>query len=347
MQKTNNLRVDGFTPIAAPAQIMKEVPISDSASETVARARQDIQDRLDGKTERTIIIVGPCSIHDYEQALDYATRLNELREKVDDKLQIIMRTYFEKPRTNIGWKGFIYDPYLDTSYSLDEGVKLARKLLVQINSMGLSTATEVLGPITIQYYSDLICWAAIGARTAESQTHRELSSGLSMPVGFKNGTNGSLDIAINAIKAASIPHHFLGMDDEGKVAIVRTKGNLYGHTVLRGGTNGPNYSAAAVDTAEQIHHDAGIAARLVIDCSHANSSKDHRNQPTVWRSTWEQIRAGNRSICGIMMESNLCEGKQDIGGGFGELLYGVSVTDACIDFEETETLVMEAYAALD
>jgi len=319
---------------------MNKVKVSEKAKETVVKGRAGIEAILDGRDSRKIVVVGPCSIHDADAALEYASKLKKLSEKVEDKLLIVMRTYFEKPRTTVGWKGFIYDPYLDDSYSLKEGVVLARKMLAEINEMGLPTATEVLGPIIIQYYADLICWSAIGARTAESQTHRELASGLSMPVGFKNGTEGNLDIAINAIVSAQASHHFVGMDDDGRVSVVDTSGNPYGHLILRGGKSGPNYSEADVAAAVKDCDDAKVMSSLIVDCSHANSGKDFRGQAAVWRNVWEQIRAGSH-IKGLMLESNLFEGSQSIGGGWGELKRGVSVTDSCMGWEETERLVME------
>jgi 3-deoxy-7-phosphoheptulonate synthase len=343
MQNINNLRIKAFKDISSPAEVMEKVAITEKASSTVFKAREDIQGILAGKDDRQIVIVGPCSIHDYDLALEYAEKLNVLREKVEDKMVLIMRTYFEKPRTTVGWKGFIYDPYLDDSYSLGKGVEVAREMLVKINDMGLPTATEVLGPIVIQYYSDLICWSAIGARTTESQTHRELASGLSMPVGFKNGTEGNIDIAVNAILSANSKHHFLGMDDQGKVSVVETAGNEYGHIILRGGKNGPNYSAVDVVAVEEYCAEKEMEARMLIDCSHANSLKDHTKQGLVWKDVWGQIADGSKSICGLMIESNINPGKQSIGGGFGELQHGVSVTDACIGWEETEELIMEAY----
>jgi len=340
--RINNLRVASFGEIASPAKVLKQAKITKKAMDTVLKAREEIQNILDGKDARKIIIVGPCSIHDAKAALEYAEKLNALRKKVEDKFVIVMRAYLEKPRTTIGWKGFIYDPYLDDTYSLGEGVILARKLLIQINDMGLPTATEVLGPITIQYYSDLICWSAIGARTAESQTHRELSSGLSMPVGFKNGTEGNVDVAVNAILSAEAPHSFLGMDDEGKVSVVETTGNPYGHIILRGGVSGPNYSANDVARTVNFCKKAGVKSRIIIDCSHANSEKDFRNQARVWDNVMSQIKNGSENIVGIMLESNLFEGNQKIGGGWGELKYGVSVTDSCISWEETKKIILEA-----
>lgn len=355
MINVNNLRVKSFEDIDPPAKVMAEVPVSERAVNTVARARADIEAILDGRDKkRKIVIVGPCSIHNREEALDYARRLNELRLKVEDKLVIVMRAYFEKPRTTVGWKGFIYDPYLDGSYSLQEGVREARRVLVEINEMGLPTATEVLGPIVIQYYSDLICWSAIGARTTESQTHRELASGLSMPVGFKNGTEGNVDIAVNAILSARAEHHFLGMDGEGRVAVVKTRGNPYCHIILRGGKDGANYSAEHVEQAASVSRAAGVEPRIIVDCSHANSEKDFRRQSAVWRDVWGQIANGeensesNGAIVGLMLESNLHEGAQSISSGRGStsgtvaIKPGVSITDGCIGWEETERLILEA-----
>ena len=380
MINVNNLRVQSFEDIDPPGKVMAEVPVNERAVNTVARARGEIEAILDGRdTERKIVIVGPCSIHNYEEALEYARRLNELRLRVADKMVIVMRTYFEKPRTTVGWKGFIYDPCLDGSYSLQEGVRLARKILVEINEMGLPTATEVLGPIVIQYYSDLICWSAIGARTTESQTHRELASGLSMPVGFKNGTEGNVDIAVNAILSARAEHHFLGMDGDGRIAVVKTKGNPYGHIILRGGRTGANYSAASVGAAAEVCRSAGVEPRMIIDCSDANSEKDYRKQGAVWTDVWEQIRAGRASraageasegavgasggrsgagvdntslrscLVGLMLESNLEEGAQSVGSGGSvsngssgaAIKSGVSITDGCIGWEETERLIMK------
>lgn len=340
--KINNLRISSFGEIASPAKVLKQAKITKRAAETVLRAREDIQNILDGKDSRKIIIVGPCSIHDAKSALEYAEKLNALRKKVEDKFVIVMRAYFEKPRTTVGWKGFIYDPYLDDSYSLKEGVVLTRKLLIEINDMGLPTGTEVLGPIVIQYFSDLICWSAIGARTAESQTHRELASGLSMPVGFKNGTEGNVDVSVNAILSAEAAHSFLGMDDKGKVSVVSTTGNTYGHVILRGGTPGPNYSSKDVALAANFCKKAGVKPRIIVDCSHANSEKDHRNQAKVWDDVMAQIKNGSENIVGLMLESNLFEGNQKIGGGWGEMKYGVSVTDSCISWNDTKKIILEA-----
>jgi len=338
----NNIRVSSFDEIASPSDLVERMPVSKTAHDTVLQGRTAAQAILDGKDKRKLVIVGPCSIHDLDAAVEYAEKLAELSKKVEDKMLIFMRTYFEKPRTTVGWKGFIYDPYLDDSYSLTKGVELARELLIKINELGLPTASEVLGPVVVQYYSDLLSWAAIGARTTESQTHRELASGLSMPVGFKNGTGGDIDIATNAVLSAQSPHHFLGMDDDGKVSVVATKGNPYGHIILRGGSNGPNYDAESVAKVANECDAAGINPRILVDCSHANSGKNYKKQGEVWRDVWNQIADGSENIAGMMIESNLNEGNQKIGGGFGDLEYGVSVTDACIGWEETEEIIMEA-----
>ncbi|MEK7673114.1 MAG: 3-deoxy-7-phosphoheptulonate synthase [Patescibacteria group bacterium] len=343
MKKVNNLRIESFSEIASPKEVMQQMPITEKAKETVLRARTELEAILDGQDKRKIVIVGPCSIHDSKAAIEYAEKLCELQKKVEDKLLIIMRAYFEKPRTTVGWKGFIYDPFLDDSYSLKEGVVLARELLVKINDMGMPTGTEVLGPIVIQYYSDLISWSAIGARTAESQTHRELASGLSMPVGFKNGTEGNVDIAVNAIISSETAHNFLGMDEDGRVSVVTTKGNPYGHIILRGGNAGPNYSPKDVALAEEACVKAGVKPRILIDCSHANSEKNFLNQGKVLNAAWEQILAGSSSVMGVMIESNLFEGNQKIAGGWGEMKYGVSITDGCIGFKETEELLLKAH----
>lgn len=342
MQRINNLRVSAFESILSPQEAAKKVPVTKKARATVLKARKEIQDILNGKDKRKILIVGPCSIHDKKSALEYAKRLNDLRTKSSHKYVIVMRVYFEKPRTTVGWKGFVYDPNLNGKYGLQKGVIQARDILVKINEMGLPTATEVLGPVVIQYYSDLICWSAIGARTSESQTHRELASGLSMPVGFKNGTEGNVDIAINAILSAHGKHSFLGMDDFGKVAVVKTKGNPDGHLILRGGKDGPNYSAKHVAQVEKHCEKAGIVARLIIDASHANSDKDFKKQSLVFKDVIRQIAMGNQSIKGLMLESNLHEGAQKIPANLSKLKYGISITDGCISWEETENLIMES-----
>lgn len=325
-------------PAPAPAELAAKLPVNEKALETVVNGRADIENILDGKDERKLLIVGPCSIHDAKVALEYAEKLHVLREKVKEKFVIVMRCFFEKPRTTVGWKGYVYDPFLDHSDKLDEGLYMARELLIKINEMGLPTATEVLGAIVIQYYSDLISWSAIGARTTESQIHRELASGLSMPVGFKNGTEGNVDIAINAIVSARSEHNFLGIDADGRVSTVSTKGNPYGHLILRGGKNGPNFGPKEVASAVEACESAGFEPKILVDCSHANSNKDFRNQAVAFNAVVEQMKYGQKALKGLMLESNLFEGNQKIDEG----KYGVSITDACISFEETEKLILGA-----
>jgi 3-deoxy-7-phosphoheptulonate synthase len=288
-----------------------------------------------------MVVVGPCSIHDRDAAIDYATRLKALSDELNDTLYIIMRVYFEKPRTTTGWKGLINDPALDDSFDIEAGLKLGRTLLRDLLAMGLPTATEALDPITPQYLQDLICWSAIGARTTESQTHREMASGLSSAVGFKNGTDGSLDVAINALKSVKHPHRFLGINSEGVVSIFETRGNPYGHVVLRGGSNGPNYDSVNIAKCEAALTQAGLPSNIMVDCSHANSSKDHNVQPLVTRDISNQIVKGNKSILGLMLESHLHAGRQDIPADLTDLEYGVSVTDACMDWTTTEDSLRE------
>lgn len=331
MRQTNNLRIEQFKDIESPESLRTRLPLTEKAAQTVFEGRKEVEAILRGEDQRKLIVVGPCSIHDRKAALEYAERLAELREKVADKYVIVMRAYFEKPRTTVGWKGFVYDPFLDGSYNLEKGVELARELLIEINELGLPTATEVLGPVVIQYYSDLITWSAIGARTTESQTHRELASGLSMPVGFKNGTSGDFKIAINAILSAAESHHFLGMDENGKVAVVETKGNNDGHVILRGGSKGPNYDEESVAAVASACKESGVCERLIVDCSHANSDKDFRKQGEVFEKV-----IGNEAVVGVMIESNINEGQQGIDGA---LEYGMSVTDGCIGWEETVKLL--------
>lgn len=330
----NNVRIKSFGAIASPAVVLGDIPLTEEAEATVVKGRKDIEAVLSGEDSRKIVIVGPCSIHNEQEALEYARKLNDLRKKVEDKLVLVMRAYFEKPRTTVGWKGFLYDPDLDGEYDLQNGVRRARSILVKINEMGLPTATEVLGPITIQYYSDLICWSAIGARTAESQTHRELASGLSMPVGFKNGTGGSVKIAVDAAVAAKFAHKFLGMDERGVVSVVETKGNEFGHLILRGGKSGTNYGKEDIKQAALLCDEAEVCSRVIVDCSHANSGKDYRKQAEVWNTVWNEMSDG---VAGLMLESNLFEGSQKVGEG----KVGVSITDSCIGWEETEKLILE------
>src|SRR5213594_98277 len=335
MLRTQNLHVVKTEPLVAPRVIKGELPGSDALYEVVVRARATIRDIIAGRDRRLLAVVGPCSIHDPEAALDYAGRLGALAERLADKLFVVMRVYFEKPRTTVGWKGLINDPHLDGSFAINEGLRLARRLLLDLVELGLPSGCEFLDPITPQFTSDLVTWGAIGARTTESQVHRELASGLSMPVGFKNGTDGGVQIAIDALRAAAHPHRFLGVTEQGLGAIVSTRGNPDCHVILRGGQSGPNFDAASVGKAASALSDAGLPARLMIDCSHGNSGKDHRRQPVVAREIATQVAGGETAIVGVMMESFLVEGRQDLGGTAATLRYGQSITDACMGWDTT------------
>jgi 3-deoxy-7-phosphoheptulonate synthase len=335
-----NLRVRACSKLITPAQIKEQFPATSAHASTVLRARQEARAILRGEDSRLLTVVGPCSIHDPAAALEYASRLAALAGRVSGRLFIVMRVYFEKPRTTIGWKGLINDPGLDDSCDVARGIATARKLLLDITALGLPTATEFLDPIIPQYTADLVTWAAIGARTTESQTHREMASGLSMPVGFKNGTDGEIQVAIDAMRSACTPHSFLGIDEDGATSIVKTTGNTDVHLVLRGGRRSPNYSREDVARASEGARAAGLAPSLMVDCSHANSRKDPRRQPDVWRSILEQRAAGNHDLVGAMLESNLHFGAQDPNAR--PLAYGVSITDACMDWETTESLLCEA-----
>lgn len=345
-QQLENTNVEGYYLLASPQQIHREFSAGPQSIETVLAGREVIQNILDGKDKRLFVVMGPCSIHDPKAALEYAHKLKTLADKVKDRLYLVMRVYFEKPRTTVGWKGLINDPYMDDSFKIEDGIKMARKLLLDITAMGLPTATEALDPITPQYLTELICWSAIGARTTESQTHREMSSGLSTPVGFKNGTDGNIEVAINAMKSALSSHHFLGIDPEGRISVFETKGNSYSHIVLRGGNKKPNYDAESVKHCEQVLEKEGLRKKIMIDCSHGNSNKDHRNQPKVFQAVIDQVVAGNHSIVGMMVESNLSEGNQAIPKDLSQLKYGVSVTDKCIDWATTEKMILEGYEKL-
>jgi 3-deoxy-7-phosphoheptulonate synthase len=329
-----------------PDQVKSEVALADDAGRTVAEGRTTIQHILDREDPRLMVVIGPCSIHDPGAAVEYATRLRRLADEVKDTLFLVMRVYFEKPRTSTGWKGFVNDPMMDDSFRIDQGIVRARNLLREFAEMGLPTGSEALDPLSPQYLGDLISWYTIGARTTESQTHREMASGLSAPVGFKNGTDGSLDTAINAMRSAAAPHGFLGISRFGRPAIIRTRGNRYGHLILRGGGGKPNYDAPNIARAEAALVRAGLPANIVVDSSHANSLKDHTRQPAVFRDCVEQIRQGNRSIVGLMAESNLSAGSQTIPADLSQLQYGVSVTDACIDWATTEAILLEAAESL-
>ena len=337
----HNVNVASQQALTAPVALRSSVPVDESIFSFVRESREVVSRILDRKDHRLMVVVGPCSIHDRDAAIDYAAKLKTLSDELKDTLYVIMRVYFEKPRTTTGWKGLINDPSLDDSFDIEAGLKLGRTLLRDLLAMGLPTATEALDPITPQYLHDLICWSAIGARTTESQTHREMASGLSSAVGFKNGTDGSLDVAINALKSVQHPHRFLGINSEGVVSIFETRGNPYGHVVLRGGSNGPNYDSVNISKCESELAKAGLPSNIMVDCSHANSSKDHNVQPLVARDISNQILKGNKSIVGVMLESHLNEGRQDIPADLSDLQYGVSVTDACMDWDTTETSLRE------
>ncbi|MCW4148256.1 MULTISPECIES: 3-deoxy-7-phosphoheptulonate synthase [Halomonadaceae] len=334
-QQVNNLNVLAQDVLTTPETLKQDVPLTDAAERTVIEGRHTIQRILEGSDPRLLMVVGPCSIHDVDAALDYAKRLRKLADEVSDSLYIVMRVYFEKPRTTVGWKGLINDPHINDSFEIDEGLHIARKLLVDLAEIGLPLATEALDPISPQYLQDCISWSAIGARTTESQTHREMASGLSSPVGFKNGTDGSLDVAINALQSVASPHNFLGINQSGQVAIIRTRGNGYGHVVLRGGNGKPNYDSVSVALAEKELKKANLSANIMIDCSHANSNKDAALQPLVLENVTNQILEGNTSIIGLMVESNIGWGNQKVPADLKDLQYGVSITDACIDWQTT------------
>ncbi len=346
MQKTENLNVGAFEEMPSPAEVKGRLPIDDRGAQTVVEARRTLEAILDGRDPRLFAVVGPCSIHDPVAGLDYARRLRALADEVKDTLFVVMRVYFEKPRTSVGWKGLINDPHMDDSFRIDEGMVMARRFLLDVTALGLPTGTEALDPIAPQYLGDLIAWTAIGARTSESQTHREMSSGLSTPVGFKNGTDGDLDAAVNAILSASRPHAFLGISDHGRSAIVRTSGNRYGHLVLRGGGGRPNFDTVSVSLAEQSLKKSGLRQAIVVDCSHGNSWKKPELQPLVLRDVLHQIRDGNRSVVGVMVESFLEAGSQPIPADLRQLKYGCSVTDACVGWDTTVEMLRGADAAL-
>lgn len=341
---SSNLNIHAEQALHSPEVLRKQIPINTRLSRFITRARQQIADVISGKDNRLMVICGPCSIHDLAAAKEYAEKFKALSDKTADRILMVMRVYFEKPRSTVGWKGLINDPDLDGSCNVEKGLTLARQLLLDMAQLNIPVATEVLDPVSPQYLSDLISWAAIGARTTESQTHRELASGLQMPVGFKNGTDGGISVAINALKAAKSEHRFLGLNKKGQVAVIHSKGNQHGHVILRGG-KAPNYHAQAVkEVAQQLkQHD--LNPRLLIDCSHGNSNKDHQLQPLVARNVLTQIQAGNQDIMGIMLESHLEAGAQKITNN-APLHYGVSVTDACIDWNTTETLIKELYDGL-
>lgn len=337
---TENLNIEAQRVLASPATLKEALPATDPIKKIVHNHREAIRDVLEGRDHRLLVVVGPCSIHNVDEAMEYATRLRVLAEEVNDNLLVVMRAYFEKPRTTVGWKGLINDPFLDDSFRIEAGLQMARKLLLDLSALGLGLATEALDPITPQYLHDLISWTAIGARTTESQTHRELASGLSAPVGFKNGTDGGLGVALNALQSVTHPHRFLGLNEDGQVAITTTRGNPGAHIVLRGGSKGPNYNPQAIAECEAALASNRLPNNIMVDCSHANSNKDHRLQISVGESVSEQILAGNQSITGLMYESNIGEGRQDHTPGV-QPAPGVSITDACISFADTQATLRQ------
>ncbi len=343
--KTRDLHVISIRPLLPPAILLEELPLSEQGSQIVARARREIVRILTGEDDRLIVVVGPCSIHDPVAGLEYARRLEAVADELGENLRIVMRVYFEKPRTTVGWKGLINDPHLDGSFAINEGLRLARRLLVELVELGLPSGCEFLDPITPQFISDLVSWGAIGARTTESQVHRELASGLSMPVGFKNGPDGGVQIAIDAVRAAAHHHRFLGVTEQGLAGIVSTRGNPDCHVILRGGQDGPNYDAASVQKTLAALRDAGLPARVMIDTSHGNSDKDYRRQPTVGREVGAQVAHGETGIVGVMMESFLVDGRQDLKDR-RHLVYGQSITDACMGWELTVPVLRELAAAV-
>ena len=342
----DDVNLQSIHPLVTPAELKTELPLTESAYQTVLHGRETIRNILDGKDKRIFMVIGPCSIHDPIAAHEYADRLKALSEKIKDTIYIVMRVYFEKPRTTVGWKGLINDPDMNDSFNIEKGLRIGRKLLVELNEKGLPCATEALDPNSPQYYQDLISWSAIGARTTESQTHREMSSGLSSPVGFKNGTDGGLTVATNAMQSVKHGHHFLGLNNQGQVSVIRTSGNPYAHVVLRGGNGKPNYDAGSVAEAEAALAKAKVSTKIMIDTSHANSNKDPFLQPLVLKNITEQIIDGNKSIIGIMVESHLKGGRQEIPENLCDLEYGKSVTDGCIDWDTTEKVLLEMHEAL-
>ena len=346
MIQTNDLRIAGLRPLIPPEALKREFPISDDQARFVLEGRKTVENILRKRDRRIMAIVGPCSIHDPGSALEYTEKLAELAKRIEDRIFVVMRVYFEKPRTTVGWRGLIVDPDLDGSYDIEKGLKRARKLLLEIIGRGLPVGSEMLDPIVPQYIADLVSWAAIGARTTESQTHREMASGLSMPVGFKNGTSGNLQLAIDAIKSSRSSHSFIGIDQQGRTCILRTTGNPDGHMILRGGRSGPNYHEEYVEEAESLFRRDDLEAALVVDCSHANCGKDHTKQERVLRSVIDQRVRGRDSIVGFMLESNIVAGSQTLAED-GDLAYGCSITDNCLGWEETEEMLLFAHGRLE
>lgn len=345
MPRTRDLRVENFRPLIPPAILLEELPLGERGSATVTRGRDEVSRILNGEDDRLVIVVGPCSIHDPAAALDYGHRLKALSDDLAGDLCIVMRVYFEKPRTTVGWKGLINDPRLDGSFAINEGLRRARRLLVDLAELGLPAGCEFLDPISPQFTSDLVSWGAIGARTTESQVHRELASGLSMPVGFKNGTDGGVQIAIDAVRSSAHPHSFLGVTEQGLCAIVATRGNPDCHVILRGGQSGPNHDAASVGAVAEALRAAGLPPRIMVDASHGNSAKDYRRQPLVAQDIAEQVAGGQRALFGMMLESFLADGRQDLTPG-RSLHYGQSITDACMGWEMTVPVLQDLAKAV-
>ena len=346
MERTQDINVRSLIPLVSPREMKEFLPLSEAACATVVRGRDAIRKIQRREDPRLLAVIGPCSIHDEKAAIEYAQRLTAVAQRVQDRLFVAMRVYFEKPRTTVGWKGLINDPHLDGTFDVAAGIRKAREILLHINEMGMPCASEMLDPITPQYTADLISWASLGARTTESQTHRQMASGLSMPIGFKNGTDGNLQVAIDAMEAARSPHAFLGIDADGQTCIVNTAGNPDGQLILRGGRSGPNYAPEFVEEARAALVKRKLDPNIVVDCSHANSNKDYRNQPAVWRDVIRQRIEGATDIIGLMVESNLNEGGQPLGTDLSQLKYGVSITDSCIGWDQTEALLDEACAQL-
>ena len=344
--QTSDLRIAHIQPLASPAALIEKYPLHPDSARTVVESRQVVEDILTGKDSRMLGIVGPCSIHDVQLGLDYARAFQELRQAVEDEIYLVMRVYFEKPRTRLGWRGLILDPHLNGSMDIQEGLSRARYLLGEITRMGIPAGSEMLDPIVPQYIDDLLTWGAIGARTTESQTHREMASGLSMPIGFKNGTDGNIETAVNALASSGHPHSFIGIDTQGNTCVLTTKGNTMGHLILRGGNNGPNYYREQVERSAIMLRKAGVNDKIMVDCSHANSGKDHTRQGMVLEDVIRQRVSGMNEIFGFMLESNIHEGQQSIPEILDQLRYGVSITDGCISLDETRSILLKATDAL-
>ena len=344
--RTENLNINSFTPLITPRALKAKYPLTGRAEQTVVAGRRAAQDILHGEDDRLLVVVGPCSVHDYAQAMAYAHKLARLREEVGDRLEVQMRVYVDKPRTTVGWRGYLMDPDMSGAGDINKGLELTRQLMLEVSELGLPVATELLDPFAPQYLFDVVAWSCLGARTTESQTHRVMASAVSAPMGFKNGTGGGIKLAVDAIVAASHPHAFFTVDDDGRAVVVHTKGNPDGHVILRGGRGGPNSAPQFVKEAADLMRGAGLEPAVMVDCSHANSGSDHTRQGLVWRDVLGQRAAGQTAIRGLMLESNLCAGKQSIPADLSELRRGVSVTDACVGWEETEALLRDAHAQL-